>query len=164
MYHVFFNRRPTRPRLPRALYEQLAALPLNTEVNVHTTNETHYNALFLGFEPRTNSVSLLVDRFYKDGGAPLRSMRPRSPQSISLFPCGRLHPLIRMTRKNNQERKHSRLTPTNAAGAYFFGGAVFSLTSALVYTFSSRITYTFTNRQWMLGGTDLGFETISLVV
>lgn len=67
MYHVFFNRRPTRPRLPRALYEQLAALPLNTEVNVHTTNETHYNALFLGFEPRTNSVSLLVDRFYKEG-------------------------------------------------------------------------------------------------
>ncbi len=69
MYHVFFNRRPTRPRLPRALYEQLAALPLNTEVNVHTTNETHYNALFLGFEPRTNNVSLLVDRFYKDGGS-----------------------------------------------------------------------------------------------
>ncbi|OPX04440.1 hypothetical protein [Geobacillus sp. LEMMY01] len=71
MYHVFFNRRPTRPRLPRALYEQLAALPLNTEVNVHTANETHYNALFLGFEPRTNNVSLLVDRFYKDGGRSL---------------------------------------------------------------------------------------------
>ncbi|GAD13338.1 hypothetical protein GBL_1555 [Geobacillus kaustophilus GBlys] len=38
---------------------------------MHTTNETHYNALFLGFEPRTNSVSLLVDRFYKEGGRSL---------------------------------------------------------------------------------------------
>ncbi|NNU84735.1 hypothetical protein ETC05_13145 [Geobacillus sp. BMUD] len=71
MYHVFFDRRPTHPRLSHALYEQLTALPPNVEINVHTTNETHYNALFLGFEPRTNSVSLLVDRFYKEGGRSL---------------------------------------------------------------------------------------------
>ncbi|MED4972086.1 hypothetical protein RA955_06835 [Geobacillus proteiniphilus] len=71
MYHVFFDRRPTRPRLPHALYEQLTALPPNVEINVHTANETHYNALFLGFEPRTNNVSLLVDRFYKDEGRSL---------------------------------------------------------------------------------------------
>ncbi|PJW18424.1 hypothetical protein [Geobacillus sp. WSUCF-018B] len=71
MYRVFFERRPTRPRLSRALYEQLTALPPNTEVNVHTANETYYNALFLDFEPQTNTVSLLVDRFYEDGGRPL---------------------------------------------------------------------------------------------
>ncbi|MFC0298898.1 hypothetical protein [Geobacillus jurassicus] len=69
MYHVFFDRRP--PRLPRVLYEQLTTLPPNVEVNVHTANGTYYNALFLGFEPRTNNVSLLVDRFYKDGGRSL---------------------------------------------------------------------------------------------
>jgi len=79
MYHVFFERRPTRrptqqpvrpqlPQLPSALYEQLTALLPDTEVNVHTANETYYNALFLGFEPQTNTVSLLVDRFYEDGG------------------------------------------------------------------------------------------------
>ncbi|QIZ66948.1 hypothetical protein [Geobacillus subterraneus] len=95
MYHVFFDRRPTRPRLPRALYEQLTALPPNTEVNVHTANETYYNALFLDFEPRTNTVSLLVDRFYEDGGRPLSlnataitaidlpaSMRPASSTNV----------------------------------------------------------------------------------
>ncbi|MED5041259.1 hypothetical protein P9848_04335 [Geobacillus stearothermophilus] len=68
MYRVFFERRPTRPRLSRALYDQLTALPPNTEVNVHTVKETYYNAVFLGFKPRTNTVSLLVDRFYEEGG------------------------------------------------------------------------------------------------
>ncbi|RLQ06758.1 hypothetical protein D9547_10200, partial [Geobacillus stearothermophilus] len=51
MYRVFFERRPTRPRLSRALYDQLTALPPNTEVNVHTVKETYYNAVFLGYEP-----------------------------------------------------------------------------------------------------------------
>ncbi|AGT31172.1 hypothetical protein M493_04335 [Geobacillus genomosp. 3] len=71
MYHVFFDRRPARSRLSHALYNQLTTLPPNTEVNVHTANETYYNALFLRFEPQTNTVSLLVDRFYEDGGRPL---------------------------------------------------------------------------------------------
>jgi len=71
MYHVFFDRRPARIQLPRALYEQLISLPPNTEVNVHTTHGTYYNALFLDFDPRTNTVSLLVDRFYEGEGRSL---------------------------------------------------------------------------------------------
>ncbi|WP_027408898.1 hypothetical protein [Anoxybacteroides tepidamans] len=86
MYRVFFHNRPLKKRAnlmgraaktfespkpsetANSILSQLEALQPGTEINVHTDNETYYNALFQSFDQETGDVSLLIDRFYKDGG------------------------------------------------------------------------------------------------
>jgi hypothetical protein len=43
------------------------SLEPGTEINVYTADQTYYNALFLAFDSKTDKVSLLTDRFYKQG-------------------------------------------------------------------------------------------------
>ncbi len=47
--------------------EIVNSLEPGTEINVYTADQTYYNALFLAFDSKTDKVSLLTDRFYKQG-------------------------------------------------------------------------------------------------
>jgi hypothetical protein len=77
VYRVFIQKQPLKKRTlltnraEKALehiFSQLHSLLPGTEVNVHTANETYYNALFQSFNRKTKDVSLLIDPFYKHGG------------------------------------------------------------------------------------------------
>jgi hypothetical protein len=49
------------------VYNMLSELQPGTEINVHTKEQTYYNAAFLALDHQTKKVSILTDRFYKKG-------------------------------------------------------------------------------------------------
>ena len=45
----------------------LSTIEPGTEVNVHTAEQTYYNAVFLAYDPSSQKASFLTDRYYKNG-------------------------------------------------------------------------------------------------
>lgn len=77
MYRVFINNKPLKKKTNSSnsslnatneIVLQLKVLQPGTEINIHTADQTYYNASFQSFDPKTGIVSLLIDQFYKDGG------------------------------------------------------------------------------------------------
>jgi hypothetical protein len=73
MYKVVFSKnfvykhRRNQLQENHDVYNMLSELQPGTEINVHTKEQTFYNAAFLALDHQTKKVSILTDRFYKDG-------------------------------------------------------------------------------------------------